>query len=277
MAESKNPNKLYDGIRSLQDYLESIKTMVDDVDTKIKEMLNDANDFGGVISRVFKEQLVQYFLPEVQKVAQPLDNLINGDRVPGSLKDLTIFLDSVPLAMIRQEPTITELAEPVVPKDTHLDEPATVESDVDKIPQNASFQNPVENNEVPAEEPSMGEETASEPTVEREETPAPTPRRTVEESMKRKAEFEKFKEYSKKKREDENKIKKYQVVRTSTVPSSLGEDVSNIDGEVVYEFDEHTGGKESAEAKAEELNSLVLPEEKELFGTDYKVVTKTLD
>lgn len=275
MAESKNPNKLYDGIRSLQDYLESIKTMVGDVDTKIKEMLNDANEFGGVISRVFKEQLVQYFLPEVQKVAQPLDSLINGDRVPGSLKDLTIFLDSVPLAMIRQEPTITELAEPVVPKDTHLNEPSTVESDVDKIPQNASFANPVENNEIPSEEPLEGEETPSEPTVEIEERP--TPRRTVEESMKRKAEFEKFKEYAKKKKEDANKIKVYQVVRTSTIPSSLGADVSNIEGEVVCEFDDHDGGKEVAEAKAEELNSYMLPEEKEVFGTEYKVVEKTLD
>lgn len=273
MAESKNPNKLYDGIRSLQDYLESIKTMVGDVDTKIKEMLNDANEFGGVIARVFKEQLVQYFLPEVQKVSQPLDNLINGDRVPGSLKDLTIFLDSVPLAMIRQEPSITELAEPVVPKDTHLNEPSTVESDVEKIPQNASFANPVENNEISSEEPLEGEETASEPMAE----PEVRPTRTVEESLRRKAEFEKFKEYAKKKKENANKVKVYQVVRTSNIPSSLGADVSNIEGEVVYEFDDHDGGKEVAEAKAEELNSYMLPEEKEVFGTEYKVVEKTVD
>lgn len=272
MAESKNPNKLYDGIRSLQDYLESIKTMVADVDTKIKEILNDANDFGGVISRVFKEQLVQYFLPEVQKIGEPLDNLISGDRIPGSLKDLTIFLDSVPLAMIRQEPTITELAEPVVPKDTHIAEPSTT-NEIDSIPQNTSYNQPME------------AETPSETTLEEEapieeeniEEPVETPVRTEESKKATLEEFKKFKEYSKKKKEDENKIKLYQVVRTSTMPSSLGEDISKVEGEVVYEYDDGDGGKEVADAKAEELNSLVFPEEKEIFGTEYIVRTVTKD
>ena len=141
MAE-KDPNKLYNGIKSLQDDLESIRSLVDQITENSKTLMNDANGFGGVIAKVFKEQMAKYFIPGVQSIAEPIDNLVSGDRVPGSLKDLTIFLDSVPLAMIRQEPSVTELASPVVPKDVTLDTPAgKVESAVDEIPQGQSYQN----------------------------------------------------------------------------------------------------------------------------------------
>ena len=141
MAE-KDPNKLYNGIKTLQDDLESIRSLVDGIVENSKILMNDANGFGGVIAKVFKEQMAKYFVPGVQKISEPIDNLISGDRIPGSLKDLTIFLDSVPLAMIRQEPTVTELASPVVPKDVNLDTPAgKVENAVDEIPQGQSYQN----------------------------------------------------------------------------------------------------------------------------------------
>ena len=141
MAE-KDPNKLYNGIKTLQDDLESIRSLVDGIIENSKTLMNDANGFGGVIAKVFKEQMAKYFVPGVQKIAEPIDNLVSGDRVPGSLKDLTIFLDSVPLAMIRQEPSVTELASPVVPKNVSLDTPAgKVESAVDEIPQGQSYQN----------------------------------------------------------------------------------------------------------------------------------------
>lgn len=141
MAE-KDPNKLYNGIKTLQDDLESIRSLVDGIIENAKVLMNDANGFGGVIAKVFKEQMAKYFVPGVQKISEPIDNLISGDRVPGSLKDLTIFLDSVPLAMIRQEPSVTELASPVVPKDVSLDTPAgKVENAVDEIPQGQSYQN----------------------------------------------------------------------------------------------------------------------------------------
>lgn len=269
MAE-KNPNKLYEGIKDLQDNLEAIKNLVEEVDSKIKEVLNDANDFGGVISRVFKEQLAGYFLPGVQKVAEPLDDLISNTDVPGSLKGLTVFLDSVPLAMIRQEPTISELAEPVVPKETELSEP--VGSEIDELPVNASYQHPVdnvvsqpeetENNTVEPTEPELG---VSEP--QRQPQVAP---RTVEESVEKKAKdaaYARFVEYKKKKDEEKGFIKKYQVIRTTSVVPALGEAIANIDDDVIFEFDT----KDEAVNKADELDKLIYPEEKEMFGTEYKV------
>lgn len=269
MAE-KNPNKLYEGIKDLQDNLEAIKNLVGEVDSKIKEVLNDANDFGGVISRVFKEQLAGYFLPGVQKVAEPLDDLISNTDVPGSLKGLTVFLDSVPLAMIRQEPTISELAEPVVPKETELSEP--VGSEIDELPANASYQHPVDNvvsqpeeTESGAVEPTESELGVSEP--QRQPQVAPRP---VEESVEKKAKdaaYARFVEYKKKKDEEKGFIKKYQVIRTTSVVPALGEAIANIDDDVIFEFDT----KDEAVNKAKELDKLIYPEEKEMFGTEYKV------
>lgn len=269
MAE-KNPNKLYEGIKDLQDNLEAIKNLVEEVDSKIKEVLNDANDFGGVISRVFKEQLAGYFLPGVQKVAEPLDDLISNTDVPGSLKGLTVFLDSVPLAMIRQEPTISELTEPVVPKETELSEP--VGSEIDELPANASYQHPVDNvvsqpeeTENNTVEPTESELGVSEP--QRQPQVAP---RTVEESVEKKAKdaaYARFVEYKKKKDEEKGFIKKYQVIRTTSVVPALGEAIANIDDDVIFEFDT----KDEAVNKADELDKLIYPEEKEMFGTEYKV------
>lgn len=135
MAE-KNPNKLYDDIRNIKSDLETVTNVFKDIEDKIKISLNNANEFGGVISRVFKEQLAGYLLGVINGIKGPINNLIDGDRVPGSLKDLTIFLDSVPLAMTREESSVTELASPVVPKDVKITSPVT---DGEEIPQNASY------------------------------------------------------------------------------------------------------------------------------------------
>lgn len=143
----KDPNKLYDGIKTLQESLESIKNIVSDINDSAKNLIQDSAEFGGIVSKVFKEQMIKYFLPEVQKISEPVDSLINGDRVPGSLKDLTLFLDSVPLAMVRQEPTVSELASPVVPNNVDLATPASsnVENPVDNVPMNASYANRMDN------------------------------------------------------------------------------------------------------------------------------------
>ena len=267
MAE-KNPNKLYEGIKDLQDNLEAIKNLVGEVDSKIKEVLNDANDFGGVINRVFKEQLANYFLPGVQKVAEPLDDLISNTDVPGSLKGLTIFLDSVPLAMIRQEPTISELAEPVVPKETVLSEP--IGSEVDKLPPNASYQHPVEetNIEGTTETVESNVEPHTEPSTEVSEPPIASG--TVEESKERKAKdaaYARFVEYRKKKDEEKGFIKKYQIIRKTSIVPSIGEANANIEDDIIFEYD----NKDDAANKVLELKKLIYPEEKELFGTVYEV------
>ena len=244
MAE-KNPNKLYDNIKAIQDSLEAMKNLVDDIKEKVKTTLNDSNEFGGVVARVFKEQLGGYLTPKVEELVTPINEMINGDRIPGSLKDLTIFLDSVPLAMIREEPEITELASPVVPENVSLNTPAgKVESEVDSLPQNASYQKGVENSEEPTEEvPSEAEGT-------------------VQESVK-----------GRKGNRLRESITKYQVVRSSDMGSILDKDSSKITDTVVYEFND----KDEAESMAEKLNSTLTQEEKELLGTKYSVKENCCD
>lgn len=239
MAE-KNPNKLYDNIKAIQDSLEAMKNIVEDIKEKVKTTLNDSNEFGGVISRVFKEQLGGYLTPKIEQVVSPIQELINGDRIPGSLKDLTIFLDSVPLAMIREEPDVSELASPVVPENVSLNTPVGhVENDVDSLPQNASYQTGTETEETV--EPS-------------EEAPQP---QGVRESFRRGRSTKNLRE----------SITKYQVVRTSDMGSLLDGDTSNIEGTVVYEFNT----QEEADSMADKLNATLTQEEKELVGTEYSV------
>lgn len=239
MAE-KNPNKLYDNIKAIQDSLEAMKNIVEDIKEKVKTTLNDSNEFGGVISRVFKEQLGGYLTPKIEQIVSPIQELINGDRIPGSLKDLTIFLDSVPLAMIREEPDVSELASPVVPENVSLNTPVgQVENDIDSLPQNASYQTRTETEE--AVEPS-------------EEAPQP---QEVRESLRRGRSTKNLRE----------SITKYQVVRTSDMGSLLDGDTSNIEGTVVYEFNT----QEEADSMADKLNATLTQEEKELVGTEYSV------
>lgn len=185
MAE-KNPNKLYDDIRNIKSDLETVTNVFKDIEDKIKISLNNANEFGGVISRVFKEQLAGYLLGVINGIKDPINNLIDGDRVPGSLKDLTIFLDSVPLAMTREESSVTELASPVVPKDVKITPPVT---DGEEIPQNASYNkggyNPdiVEENTEEDNTPQDTEELNNDNNVPQQEESQPV---EMGESLKRK-------------------------------------------------------------------------------------------
>lgn len=344
MAE-KDPNKLYNGIKSLQDDLESIRSLVDQIIENSKVLMNDANTFGGVIAKVFKEQMAKYFIPGVQGIAEPIDNLVTGDRVPGSLKDLTIFLDSVPLAMIRQEPSVTELASPVVPKNVNLDTPAgKVTSEVDEVPQNQSYQTdaaPIEESKKKSSaedlrkrfaessltymSPEWIENWKSSPKGKAEgewyknkvhglkkgynpfedETLVNKPWNGLQNEWDAKDQLERFgrvyvddennsvldpyytdslrktwgepsrlddenhalTEAKEEKEEDDGKPGIYQVRRISGIGSSLGEDVSNVEPQVVCEFDT----KEDAEERRDELEATILPEEKELLGTSYDV------
>ena len=77
----------------------------------------------------------------------------------------------------------------------------------------------------------------------------------------------------KKVRESEDTVDIYQVVRDSDIKSSLGDDVSNIEPQVVSEFD----CKDCAEDKANELNSTVTPGEKAVLGTEYSVQKKDIE
>ena len=73
------------------------------------------------------------------------------------------------------------------------------------------------------------------------------------------------------KRSNEKKIteayNKYRVIRTSTVGTSLDEEVAKVEPTVVAEYDT----EEEAKAVADKLNSTVDAEEKDLLGTQYDV------
>lgn len=64
----------------------------------------------------------------------------------------------------------------------------------------------------------------------------------------------------------------FQVVRSSNKTSALG-DIANLEDSVVAEMDT----EEEANEKAKDLNDTVNPEEKDAFGTEYKVVKKTIE
>ena len=93
MAE-KNPNKLYDNIKAIQDSLEAMKNLVDDIKEKVKTTLNDSNEFGGVVARVFKEQLGGYLTPKVEELKSKLEEALKSicAKVYG-LSDLRFTFD----------------------------------------------------------------------------------------------------------------------------------------------------------------------------------------
>lgn len=67
-------------------------------------------------------------------------------------------------------------------------------------------------------------------------------------------------------------ITKYSVLRKSNKESSLGEELSNLEDQEVCEFNTI----EEAEERCDLLNKCVLPEEKDLFGTEYVVEKKEI-
>lgn len=352
MAE-KDPNKLYDRIKSVKGNLESIISTVESIQDDVKELLTDSDAFGGVISKVFKEQLAKYFIPELNKIIEPVKKLTDGDRIPGSLKDLVVFLDSVPLAMVREEPSVAELAAPVVPENANLEVPegkSKVTSDIDEIPANPSFENqPSE--QLPESKKSVlsrvresrypflklregalngfkyidfskdedqerwrnsergkqegdwwlnrchVEDTNRFEGSNLQGTLGSWVSHDAKESMEKFGKIfvddatdkpvdatyaasliktwgepkEKITEARKVKTERDD-IEIYQVKRTSTMGSPLGEDIAKLEDHVVYEFDT----KDEAEDKAKALNDTVSPSEKELFGTEYKVEKRVI-
>lgn len=70
----------------------------------------------------------------------------------------------------------------------------------------------------------------------------------------------------------DNPVYRYNVVRKSTVGSSLDADIAEMEPNVVVEVDCEDYAKE----RADKLNKTVLPEEKELFGTEYSVKEEEL-
>ena len=118
-------------IETLYDTLFNMRAAMEDILQNAEGFVNDVSEYGGELNRVCKEQMSKYFIPEVTK-------LIKDENTPGSIVGLIRFMDSLPLAMTRVEPSVENIA-PVVPDNANVDEPAV--SKVDALPQNASFAN----------------------------------------------------------------------------------------------------------------------------------------
>lgn len=86
----KNVEELYKGIFTIREKLQEVVQLA-------SEIVTMSQAFGGEIPRVLTEQLSKYFIPEITK-------FIDDDKTPGAMTPLVTFLDSVPLAMTRQEP-----------------------------------------------------------------------------------------------------------------------------------------------------------------------------
>lgn len=111
MAKKKSVEELYNGIFSIRESLQDIVQLASDVVTM-------SQTFGGEIPRVLTEQLNQYFIPAITK-------FIDDESTPGAMTPLVTFLDSVPLAMTREEPQPQQLPPTPVPSSANLAEPPT--------------------------------------------------------------------------------------------------------------------------------------------------------
>lgn len=130
----KNIEGIYDRLFKLQSDLQDVLDSAADITTDIK-------NYGGEISRVVTEQLGKYFIPAIK-------SLISDEATPGSISGIVTFLDSVPLALTRQDPVV-DLSEPS-DVDANLNLPTgtdvaqqgiqqNVVSETDTLPNNASY------------------------------------------------------------------------------------------------------------------------------------------
>ena len=127
----KNIENVY---RILEDMIQALNKLED----LSQDLVQEASLFGGEISRIVGEQITSYFGPTIAKMK-------DDENTPGCLKGIVRFLDSVPLAATRVDPTIDDMVPPEESA-TQID-PSTLpaSSSVDQtseIPQNASYNNP---------------------------------------------------------------------------------------------------------------------------------------
>ena len=124
---AKDPNRLFDLLDAMK---ESMESLIEDAQTLVQESAS----FTGEISKVMKQQLVNYFIPGMQK-------MITDPNTPGSIFGLQRFLGSVPLAMTREKPEGEDPLEGIAPQDVKLVVPAEEESanPVDNLPKGASY------------------------------------------------------------------------------------------------------------------------------------------
>lgn len=179
---TKDPNRLFDLLDAIQKNMESV---VEDA----KTLATEAGSFNGELNRVVKEWVTKLYVPAMQK-------LISDESTPGSVIGLQKFLGSIPLAMVREQPSAEDVPS-ITPENVDLAEPTgisdtNVSSPVENLPQNASYAKPAEEAVQPVAEANVSKRSRL--------------------------------------------IEKYLVVRSSNIKSALNEDASNIKDTVIAEF-----------------------------------------
>ena len=99
----KKLNEKKASVETLYKNIFSIKESLQDAISTAQETANVASEFGGEISRVITSQISEYLVPVLSKY-------IEDPQTPGSVAPLITFLDSVPLAMTREEPNPDAIA-----------------------------------------------------------------------------------------------------------------------------------------------------------------------
>lgn len=126
MQEAKSSaEKLYNTLFKMREQMQEIANMA-------QELASDASEYGGEISRVLREQCINYLIPA-------LKGLVSDPSQPGAIEPLIEFLDSCPLAFIREEPSAPQGPNPVAPNGAILATPTGSKVGDENIPQNTSF------------------------------------------------------------------------------------------------------------------------------------------
>ena len=125
-SEAKSAaEKLYNTLFKMREQMQEIANMA-------QELASDASEYGGEISRVLREQCINYLIPA-------LKGLVSDPNQPGAIEPIIEFLDSCPLAFIREEPEAPQGPNPVAPNGAVLATPKGSKVGDEDIPQNASF------------------------------------------------------------------------------------------------------------------------------------------
>ena len=117
--------KLYNTLFKMREQMQEIANLA-------QELASDASEYGGEISRVLREQCINYLIPA-------LKGLVSDPNQPGAIEPIIEFLDSCPLAFIREEPEAPQGPNPVAPNGAILATPMGSKVGDEDIPQNTSY------------------------------------------------------------------------------------------------------------------------------------------
>ena len=135
-SENKRPVKKFSEAKSsaekLYNTLFKMREQMQEIANMAQELASDASEYGGEISRVLREQCINYLIPA-------LKGLVSDPNQPGAIEPIIEFLDSCPLAFIREEPEAPQGPNPVAPNGAVLATPKGSKVGEEDIPQNASF------------------------------------------------------------------------------------------------------------------------------------------